>query len=160
MRGCEKMASKKDIESIAEKLLEPILKANNFECVDIEFIQEAGNWFLRVYLDKEEGITINDCELVSRALEKELDKKDPIKDPYILEVSSPGLDRPLKKDKDFERHIGEHVEIRLYKAVNKSKDVTGILLAFDEDTITVEIEHEETIFLRKDIAIIRLAIIF
>lgn len=154
------MASKKDIESVTEKLLEPILKANNFECVDIEFIQEAGNWFLRVYLDKEEGITVNDCELVSRALEKELDKKDPIKDPYILEVSSPGLDRPLKKDKDFERHIGDQVEIKLYKTVGKSKDFSGTLLAFDEESITVDIEETEVNFLRKDIAIIRLAIIF
>lgn len=154
------MASKKDIESVTEKLLQPILDENNFECVDIEFLQEAGSWFLRVYLDKEEGITINDCELVSRALEKELDKKDPIKDPYILEVSSPGLDRPLKKDKDFERHLGDQVELKLYKAVNKNKDFTGTLIRYDEETVTVLIDEEEVVFLRKDIAIIRLAIIF
>jgi len=154
------MASKKDIESITERLLSPILTENNFECVDIEFIQEAGNWFLRVYLDKEEGITVNDCELVSRALEKELDKKDPIKDPYILEVSSPGLDRPLKKERDFERHMGDQVEIKLYKAVNKSKDFMGTLIAFSEEDVTVEIDDTEVVFLRKDIALIRLAIIF
>lgn len=154
------MASKKDIESITEKLLSPILTENNFECVDIEFLQEAGSWFLRVYLDKEGGITINDCELVSRALEKELDKKDPIKDPYILEVSSPGLDRPLKKDKDFERHLGDQVELKLYKAINKNKDFTGTLVAYTEETITVNVDDEDVEFLRKDIAIIRLAIIF
>jgi len=154
------MASKKDIESITERLLSPILIENNFECVDIEFIQEAGNWFLRVYLDKEEGITVNDCELVSRALEKELDKKDPIKDPYILEVSSPGLDRPLKKERDFERHMGDQVEIKLYKAVNKTKDFMGTLIAFSEEDVTVEIDDKEVVFLRKDIALIRLAIIF
>jgi ribosome maturation factor RimP len=160
MRGCDSMASKKDIEDVVYKLLEPILTHHEFECVDLEFVKELGNAYLRVYLDKPEGININDCEIVSRELEAKLDSKDPIKDPYILEVSSPGLDRPLKKDKDFDRHMGDLVELKLYKAVEKVKDFTGELLAYTPDTVTVLVDDETMEFNRKDIAIIRLAVIF
>ncbi len=154
------MASKKDIERITLGLVEPIANEHGFECVDIEFVKEAGYFYLRVFLDKPEGITVNDCEIVSRALEAKLDKKDPVKDPYILEVSSPGLDRPLKKDKDFERHLGDLVELKLYKAVDKVKDFTGELSAYDEETLTISVDDELLKFDRKDVAIIRLAIIF
>lgn len=154
------MASKKDIERITLGLVEPIATENGFECVDVEFVKEAGHFYLRVFMDKPDGITVNDCEVVSRALEAKLDTKDPVKDPYILEVSSPGLDRPLKKDKDFERHLGDMVEIKLYKAIDKVKDFTGELNAYDEETLTVSIEDKLVTFIRKDVAIIRLAIIF
>lgn len=154
------MASKKDIESITLKLLEPIADEHGFECVDVEFVKEAGHFYLRVFMDKPEGITVNDCEIVSRALEAKLDVKDPVKDPYILEVSSPGLDRPLKKDKDFERHLGDMVEMKLYKAIDKVKDYTGELNAYDEETLTLLVDEELVTFNRKDVAIIRLAIIF
>ena len=154
------MASKDTIEKLTYELLEPILQENDFECVDVEYIKEANQWYLRIYFDKPDGITVNDCELVSRSLEKKLDVKDPIKEPYILEVSSPGLDRPLKKDKDFERHLGDMVELKLYKAVDKIKEFSGELKAYDEQTVTIEIEGEDHMFSRKDIAIIRLAIIF
>lgn len=154
------MASKKNIEETVYSLLKPILEENGFECVDIEFVKEFNNLYLRVFLDKPDGITVNDCELASRALEIKLDAKDPIKDPYILEVSSPGLDRPLKKDKDFERHLGDQVELKLYKAVDKVKDFTGELISFTEDTVTLLVEDEQMEFDRKDIAIVRLAIIF
>lgn len=154
------MATKKDVEMITEKLLEPILSEHGFECVDVEYVQEANNWFLRIYLDKPEGITVNDCEIVSRSLGKALDEKDPIKDPYILEVSSPGLDRPLKKDKDFERHTGDLVELKLFKVLKGTKEYSGILLGYTADTVTLDVEDSEITFLRKDIAIIRLAVIF
>ncbi len=155
------MANKENYVIRTEKLLEPIMVDNNFELVDVEYVKEAGNWFLRVYIDKEGGITIDDCELVSRALSELLDEHDYIPDAYILEVSSPGLGRQLKKDKDFARSIGEDVEIKLYKALNKQKELFGILKNFDKDTVTIELEDESELTIeRKDIAIIRLGIDF
>ncbi len=154
------MASKKEIESLALNVIEPICIQNDYECVDVEYVKEIGHFYLRVYLDKEGGITVNDCEIASRAFEVEFDKKDPITDPYILEVSSPGLDRPLKKDKDFKKYLGNMVELKLYKAINKVKEFTGELKSFSEGTITVVIEDEEMTFNRSDIAIVRLAIVF
>ena len=115
--------SKQNIEQTVETYLKPILDEHNFELVDVEYVKEGTNWYLRVFIDKEGGITIDDCELVSRALEKILDKEDPIKNSYILEVSSPGLDRPLKKDSDFEKYKGRIVDIKLYKPFNKKKRI-------------------------------------
>jgi ribosome maturation factor RimP len=133
----------------------------NFELVDVEYVKEAGSWYLRAYVDKEGGITVDDCEVVSRLLSDWLDKEDFIEDSYIMEVSSPGLGRPLKKDKDFARSLGEEVEIRLYKARDKQKDFTGLLKAYDAETVTIETEEgtEET-FARAEIALIRLAFDF
>ena len=104
---------KKSIESTIEELVQPIIDTNNFELVDVEYVKEAGEYYLRIFVDKEGGISLNECEVVSRALSEILDVKDPIKDNYYLEVSSPGLDRPLKKDKDFVRYQGRDVEINL-----------------------------------------------
>ena len=116
---------------------------------------------MRVYIDKQGGITIDDCELVSRALSEQLDKDDFIEDSYILEVSSPGLGRPLKKEKDFERSIGKEVEVRLFQAINKQKEYIGILTSYDKDTVTVELEEENPLTIqRKNIALIRLAFDF
>lgn len=155
------MAKKENYELRTEKLLESLIKDNKFELVDVEYVKEAGNWFLRVYIDKEGGITIDDCELISRGLSDLLDEQDFISDSYILEVSSPGLGRQLKKDKDFARSIGEDVEIKLYRALNKQKEIFGILKDFDQDTVVIELEDESEIVIeRKDIAIIRLGFDF
>lgn len=155
------MAKREDYEQRTEQLLEPLMTEHNFELVDVEYIKEGGNWFLRAYIDKEGGITIDDCELVSRALSDLLDKHDFISDAYILEVSSPGLGRQLKKDKDLQRSIEEEVEIKLYKAINKQKELYGILLSFNEETITIEQEDESTLSIpRSNIAVIRLAFDF
>ena len=116
---------RKSIEATIEEIVQPIVDAKNFEIVDIEYVKEAGEYFLRVYLDKEGGISLSDCEVVSRELSEILDKKDPIKDNYFLEVSSPGLDRPLKKEKDFIRYAGRDVEIKLYKPLNGTKQLEG-----------------------------------
>ena len=113
------MTKREEYESRTEKLMLPIVEEMNFELVDVEYVKEGGNYFLRAYIDKEGGITINDCETVSRRLSDLLDEADFIPDSYILEVSSPGLGRPLKKDKDFARSIGKKVEIRLFQAVNR-----------------------------------------
>ena len=152
---------RKSIEATIEEIVQPIVDSKNFEIVDIEYVKEAGEYYLRVYLDKEGGISLSDCELVSRELSEILDQKDPIKDNYFLEVSSPGLDRPLKKDKDFERYKGRDVEIKLYKSMNGSKQFEGELVGLTEDNnIKVIIDGEEVDFTRKEVALIRLAIKF
>ncbi len=150
----------KDYEQKTEELVQPIVDEHGFELVDVEYVKEAGEWYLRAYIDKPGGITIDDCEVVSRRLSDLLDEKDFIKDAYILEVSSPGLGRPLKKDKDFKRSIGQDVEIKTYKAIDKQKEFTGALKGFDEETVTIECDGSEMTFNRKDIALIRLAFDF
>ena len=155
------MARREEYESMTESLVLPIIEKNKFELVDVEYVKEGSNWYLRVYIDKEGGINIDDCELVSRALSDLLDEKDFIEDAYILEVSSPGLGRPLKKEKDFARSIGEEVEIRTYRAIDRQKEFIGILVEYDKDTVTIEYEDETTqVFERADIALIRLALHF
>lgn len=150
--------AKKDYEARTEALLMPIIEANHFELVDVEWVKEGANWYLRAYIDKEGGINVVDCELVSRALGELLDEEDYISENYILEVSSPGLDRPLKKEKDFARSIGLDVELKLYKALNKQKEFVGILTAYDDTTVTIELEDESLMtFNRSDIGLIRLA---
>lgn len=155
------MARREEYETKAEALIAPIIEDNHFELVDVEYVKEGSSWYLRAYIDKEGGITVDDCELVSRAFSDLLDKADFIEDSYILEVSSPGLGRPLKKDKDFNRNIGNEVELRLYKAVNKVKEDVGILTAFDKDTVTIEHEDgTEAVYERSALAIIRLTFDF
>ena len=152
---------RKSIEATIEEIVQPIVDAKNFEIIDIEYVKEAGEYYLRVYLDKEGGISLSDCELVSRELSEILDVKDPIKDNYFLEVSSPGLDRPLKKDKDFERYKGRDVEIKLYKPMNGSKQFEGELVGLTEDNnIKVIIDDKEVEFTKKEVALIRLLVKF
>ena len=155
------MTKREEYEQKTEKLLEPILEANHFELVDVGYVKEGGSWYLRAYIDKPGGITVDDCEIVNRALGDLLDEHDFIEESYILEVSSPGLGRPLKKERDFARSLGEEVEIRTYRMVNKQKEFRGILKAYDKDTVTIETEEEEEqIFERENIALIRLAFDF
>lgn len=155
-----KMSRSKDYERRAEALLLPIVEEAGFELVDVEYVKEAGNWYLRGYIDKPGGITVNDCEAVSRRFSDLLDAEDFIEDSYIMEISSPGLDRPLKKDKDFERNMGKDVEIRTYSPVDGRKDFRGELVSYDKETVTIREEEKESVFSRKDIALIRLAIDF
>lgn len=152
---------KKNIVNEIEQMVLPITDANNIELVDVEYVKEGGEFFLRIYIDKEGGVSLNECELVTRTLNPILDEKDPIKDNYYLEVSSPGLDRPLKKDKDFVRYQGRDVEIKLYKPMNGSKLHEGELVGLTEDkNIKVIIDNKEVEFDKKDVALIRLAIKF
>ena len=132
-----------------------------FELVDVEYVKEGGTWYLRTYIDKEGGISIDDCEKVSRRLSDILDEKDYIDDTYIMEVSSPGLGRPLKKEKDFKRSLGKEVDIRTYRMIDKQKEFTGILKDYDKDTVTIELDDETLkTFEKGDIALIRLAFDF
>ncbi len=155
------MSRREEYEKKTEELVMPLIEKNNFELVDIEYVKEGDRFYLRVYIDKEGGITIDDCEIISRALEEKLDAQNFIEDSYILEISSPGLGRPLKKEKDFERSIGKEVEIKLYKAINRQKDFEGVLKSYTEEQLTIEIDDkEEMVFERKDIALIRLSFDF
>lgn len=156
-----KLVSKKEsYESQAEALLLPIVENLGFELVDVEYVKEGGTWYLRAYVDKEGGITINDCETVSRAFSEKLDEKDFIEEAYIMEVSSPGLGRPLKKEKDFARSLGKEVEIRTFRPIHHEKEFYGVLNAYDADSVTITAEEGNQTFERKDIALIRLAFDF
>ena len=160
-RGGAYLAKKELYEQKTEALLLPMMEEHQFELVDVEFVKEAGTWFLRAYIDKPGGITIDDCEVISRALSDRMDEEDFIEEAYILEVSSPGLGRPLKKDKDLERSLGESVDVKLFRAMDRQKEFTGILKAWDKDTVTLEFEEEaELVIERSNIALIRLAFDF
>lgn len=150
------MSRREQYEKRAEELLMPVITEKNLELVDIEYVKEGSNWYLRAYIDKEGGVNINDCEAVSRAFSDILDKEDPIEDAYILEVSSPGLGRPLKKDKDFTRNIDKKIEFKSYKAIDGQKEFEGILRSFDAETFTIDDENNNTsTFKRKEMALIR-----
>lgn len=149
------MSKRDSYEAKTEELMRPILDANGFELVDVEYVKEAGTWYLRVYIDKPGGITIDDCELVSRSFSEVLDREDYIEDSYIMEVSSPGLLRPIKKDKDFQRNLEKEIEVRTYKMVDGTKDFVGILKAFDKEKIIIETEEGEREFHRNELALVR-----
>ena len=155
------MSKKEMYEARTEELITPILDRRNFELVDVEYVKEGSTWYLRVYIDKEGGITSDDCADVSREMNEILDREDYVEGSYTFEVSSPGLGRPLKKDKDFARSIGEEVEVRLFRAVEGCKEYTGLLNAYDKITVTLMLEDEKTLVLeRSNIALIRLALDF
>lgn len=154
------MSRRESYESQAEALLLPIVEGLGFELVDVEYVKEGGSWYLRAYVDKEGGITIDDCEAVSRAFSEKLDEKDFIEEAYIMEVSSPGLGRPLKKEKDFVRSLGKEVEIRTFRPINHEKEFYGVLSAYDADSVTIASGDGSQTFDRKEIALIRLAFDF
>ena len=154
------MAKHEDYENKTKELIADILKDAGVELYDVDFEKEGSDWYLRVYIDKEGGVTIDDCEKVSRAFNEVLDKEDYIEETYIFEVSSPGLGRKLKKDVHFEKAIGENVDVKLFKPVDKVKEFRGVLKSFDQNTVTIAVEDKEISFNRKDIAIIKLSFDF
>ena len=153
--------AKSNTEKKILPLLEPIVEEKGLELVDVEFVKEGANWYLRIYIDKDGGVSIDDCEGVSRALEAKLDATDPIEQAYILEVSSPGIDRPLKKDADFVKFQGEIIDVKLYKALDGKKQYQGKLLGLQDGVISLE-EEDGTVrtFTQKETADVRLAVIF
>ena len=136
------MGRSESYEAKTEQLIQPLIDANNFELVDVEFVKEGSDWYLRVYIDKDGGITVDDCELISRAFNEILDREDYISEQYIFEVSSPGLMRPLKKEKDYKRSVGKLIDIKLYKPVDKCKEFTGVLDSYDKDTVTIKMDDD------------------
>lgn len=154
------MSRRETYETRTEELLKPIAQANGVEIYDVEYVKEGSDYYLRAFIDKPEGVNIVDCENVSRALSEVLDREDFIPDAYILEVSSPGLGRTLKKDKHLEKSIGREVEIKLFKPIEKCKEFSGVLERFDGESITILEGEAERTFARSEIALIRLALDF
>ena len=152
--------SRKDIEAKTEALLMPILDEFGFELWDVEYVKEGSEYYLRAYIDKEGGITIDDCVDVSRKLSDKLDEDEFIDSEYILEVSSPGLGRTLKSDRDFSKSIGRDTDIKLYKPIDKVKEFEGILKAFDNDTLTFLIDGNERVFNKSEVASVKLHVEF
>ena len=155
------MSKRQMYETQTEHWITPILERNNFELVDVEYVKEGSAWYLRAYIDKEGGITVDGCEIVAREMNEILDREDYIEDSYVFEVSSPGLGRPLKKEKDYIRSMGKELEIRTYRSMNGSKEFYGVLTGYDDDTVTIQTEEDEKLtFVKTDIALIRLAFDF
>ena len=154
------MSKKDDIEKKTEALLTPIAEANGVRVYDVEYVKEAGEWYLRAYIDKDGGVNINECVDVSHALSDALDADDFIEEAYTLEVSSPGLGRQLKKDRHFAYCIGQDVELKLFKPRDGVKEFAGTLKSFDCDTVTVTINDNDETFIRKEISVIKLALDF
>ena len=153
--------TKRRIEDQVEDLVLPIVKKRAFELVDVEYVKEGKYWYLRVYIDKPGGINIDDCQDVSQELSDELDKLNPIKQSYILEVSSPGLERPLKRDKDFEKYKGLTVELKLFNPVNDKKIFEGELVGLIDNRITIKQNNDQVLsFGKEEVAIIKRVIKF
>lgn len=154
------MSRRETYEKQTEEILKPITEMFQVEIYDVEYVKEGSEWYLRVYIDKPSGVDINDCVSVSRALSEKMDEKDFIDDAYILEVSSPGLGRTLKKDKHLEKSIGMEVDLKTFRPVDGCKEFTGTLQSYDQNSITILINENEKNFAKTDIALIRLAFDF
>ncbi|MDE6357272.1 MAG: ribosome maturation factor RimP [Eubacteriales bacterium] len=153
------MQTKDIIKKVTDYAM-PIIEENNFELVEVEFVKEGSNYYLRLYVDKEGGFSIQDCEKVSRYIEQKLEEDDIIEKAYILEVSSPGIDRILKKDTEYIKYKGRIVDIKLYKPIEKTKEFQGELIGLIDNQIVINEEGTELRFDRKDVAVCRLAVIF
>ena len=152
---------RKELEDRVTHLMNQLLEESDLELIDVAFVKEGRDFFLRIFIDKPGGVTINDCEKMSRLLEAKLDEYDWIQDQYYLEMSSPGLDRPLKKQKDFERNLGKRVEVKLYQLLEGEKLFTGILVDYSDEQITIETDDKKRIiFNESQVALVRLAITF
>ena len=152
------------VTTITEQLVTPILEEMELELVDVEFKKEGKNWFLRVFIDSENGVDIEDCGTVSERLSEKLDKEDPISQAYFLEVSSPGAERPLKKQKDLEKAVGKNVHVTTYEPINDAKSFEGKLIAFDGNDLTIETKQKTKIVAviipYEKVASARLAVVF
>lgn len=164
------MSKHQEYEKKTEQLISPTLEKYQYELVDVEFVKEAGNWHLRAYIDKQGGITIDDLTVVNHELSDLLDENDFIEESYILEVSSPGLLRPFRKPKDFQRNLGKDVEMKLFSPVTweekgkkySDKEFIGVLKDYDEESaeVTIGFEDREMRVQVKDIALIRQYVTF
>lgn len=145
-----------NIEEKVEKLLQPIIEKEGYELYDVEYAKEGKNYFLRIFIDNEKGIDLNDCEKVNDAITDILDEENYIKEQYFLEVSSPGIERALRKDKHLEQNIGEQINVKLFKKdENGQKEYCGLLKGFDEQYINIEHEEQEVKIERKNVAQIK-----
>ena len=148
------------ITDLVTDLARPVVEANGCSLWDVEYIKEAGSWYLRLYIDKEGGVSIDDCEAVSRGVDPLLDEADPIQDAYTIEVSSAGADRPQKKPEHFAAFLGAEVDVKFYQAVNGQKSCTGILAGYQDGDVTLTLGNETVTFPKKEIAFVRLHVRF
>lgn len=148
------------VTELTASLALPVVEAQGCTLWDVEYIKEAGSWYLRIYIDKEDGVSIDDCEAVSRALDPLLDEADPIQEAYTFEVSSAGADRPLKKPEHFAAFLGAEVDVRFYKPINGQKTCTGILAGYEDGDVTLTLGSETVTYTRQDIAAVRLHVSF
>ncbi len=152
--------SKSNIAAQVEEFTKPIVEMLNLELVDVEFVKEGGQWYLRIYIDKPGGVDLDDCQAVSEQLDKILDEKDPIPQSYILEVSSPGIERPLNKPEDYKRFAGNLVTVKTYIPVNGKKTITGMLIGLQDDGVRLEVDNEQVTIPMDKISLTRLAVDF
>lgn len=152
--------SKTKVEDVVYELSKPVVDRHNFELVEVEYKKEGGEWYLRIYIDKEGGITIDDCQAVSEEVSDLLDQADPIENSYIFEVSSPGIDRPLKTERDFEKAMGRLVEVKLFAPQDGKKVIEGDLAGFSEDSVELDQNGKRITLDKKQIAIIKPVIVF
>ncbi len=152
--------SKTKVEDIVYELSKPMTDNHQFELVEVEYKKEGGEWYLRIYIDKEGGITIDDCQVVSEEVSEILDETDPIESSYIFEVSSPGIERPLKTERDFEKAMGKLIEVKLFAPVDGKKAIEGTLSGYTEDNVEIEQNGNKLIIDKKQIAIIKPVITF
>ncbi|MDI9481820.1 MAG: ribosome maturation factor RimP [Bacillota bacterium] len=131
------------VTEIVRSIAEPIVNEFGLELVDVEYVKEGSNWYLRVFIDKEGGVTVDDCEAVTLPLSRKLDEIDPISRSYIFEVSSPGIERPFKSPRDFEKAIGKRVCVKFFRAIDGVKTIEGILEQYDGESITISVDNNE-----------------
>ena len=148
------------VTDIVWELAEPVVKENGCELWDVEYVREAGQWYLRLYLDKEGGVDILDCEAVSRKVSDLLDEADPIESSYMFEVSSAGAERQLKRPSDFQRYLGSPITVKLYRPRNGLKEIPCILRAYEDGRLTVEAGKETVTFEKSEVALVRLRVEF
>ena len=148
------------VTELVAGLAAPIAAEHGCSLWDVEYVREGGEWFLRVYIDKAGGVSINDCEAVSRPLSDALDEADPIEGSYVLEVSSAGADRALKKPEHFQQFLGTEVDVRLYRPLDGRKEYTGVLKEYAGGDVTIELGGEPRTFAKKDVAQVRLHVEF
>ena len=148
------------VTDIVAKIAEPVVKQHGCELWDVEYVREGSEYFLRIYLDKETGVDINDCEAISRALDPILDEKDPIEGSYHFEVCSAGLERTLKRPADFERFMGSAITVKLYRPRNGLKEIPCVLTGYDNGKLTVTAGKETMTFEKSEVALVRLRVEF
>jgi len=152
--------AKRKVEDIVYDIAKPVTDRHGFELLEVEYKKEGADWYLRLYLDKDGGITIDDCQAVSEVVSDLLDEADPIDHPYIFEVSSPGIDRPLKTDRDYERNIGKEVEAKLFSPINGKKLIEGVLQGYTDSKVELLIDGKPMELDRNAIALIKPVIKF
>ena len=150
----------KKITDVVWELAEPVVQEHGCQLWDVEYVREAGQWYLRLYLDKDGGVDINDCEAISRAVDPILDEKDPIPGSYHFEVCSAGLERVLKRPSDFQKYLGSPISVKLYRPRNGMKEIPCVLRAYEDGRLTVEAGKETVTFEKSEVALVRLRVEF